>query len=131
MNYSNNQSIFIQIADRICDRVLNGEYQEDTRIPSVRELAVEMEVNPNTVMRTFERLQANEIIYNKRGIGYFISPEAESKIRQMRYNQFVEEVLPAVFKEMSLLGIGPDELTKAYALYISSTNTENHEKKKN
>ena len=103
MNYNTNQSIFIQIAERICDRVLSGNYKADSRIPSVRELAVEMEVNPNTVMRSFERLQA-----------------AEQKIREMRHNQFVEEVLPAVFKEMHLLDVGIDELTKAYTLYIST-----------
>ena len=115
MNYNTNQSIFIQIAERICDRVLSGNYKADSRIPSVRELAVEMEVNPNTVMRSFERLQANEIIYNKRGIGYFVASDAEQKIRE-----FVEEVLPAVFKEMHLLDVGIDELTKAYTLYIST-----------
>lgn len=129
MNYNTNQSIFIQIADRICDRVLSGEYLADSRIPSVREMAVEMEVNPNTVMRSFERLQTNDIIYNKRGIGYFISPEAERKIRQMRHNQFIEEVLPAVFKEMQLLSVGFEELTHAYTLYISTTNTNHHEEK--
>ena len=95
MNYNTNQSIFIQIAERICDRVLS-------------------------VMRSFERLQANEIIYNKRGIGYFVASDAEQKIREMRHNQFVEEVLPAVFKEMHLLDVGIDELTKAYTLYIST-----------
>ena len=107
MNYNTNQSIFIQIADRICDRVLSGNYKADSRIP-------------NTVMRSFERLQANEIIYNKRGIGYFVASDAEQKIREMRHNQFVEEVLPAVFKEMHLLDVGIDELTKAYTLYIST-----------
>ena len=120
MNYNTNQSIFIQIAERICDRVLSGNYKADSRIPSVRELAVEMEVNPNTVMRSFERLQANDIIYNKRGIGYFVASDAEQKIREMRHNQFVEEVLSAVFKEMHLLDVGIDELTKAYTLYIST-----------
>lgn len=79
MNYNTNQSIFIQIAERICDRVLSGNYKADSRIPSVRELAVEMEVNPNTVMRSFERLQANDIIYNKRGIGYFVASDARAK----------------------------------------------------
>lgn len=122
MNYNTNQSIFIQIADRISDRVLSKEYQADDRIPSVRELAVEMEVNPNTVMRSFELLQNNEIIYNKRGIGYFISAEAEQLIRQMRHKQFVKEVLPAVFKEMQLLNISLDELTEAYTLYIATKN---------
>ncbi len=121
MNYTNNQSIFIQIADRICDRILNGDYKADDRIPSVRELGIEMEVNPNTVVRSFERLQANEIIYNKRGLGYFVSPQAEKQIRQMRHNQFMEETLPAIFKEMQLLGIGTDELIRAYNTYTQHT----------
>lgn len=120
MNYTNNQSIFIQIAERISDRILDGSYQADERVPSVRELAVEMEVNPNTVMRSFERLQAHEIIYNKRGIGYFVAYGAGDKIRRMRHNQFVEEVLPALFKEMQLLDVGLEELTAAYALYRAS-----------
>lgn len=120
MNYTNNQSIFIQIAERISDRILDGSYQADERVPSVRELAVEMEVNPNTVMRSFERLQAHEIIYNKRGIGYFVASGAGDKIRRMRHNQFVEEVLPALFKEMQLLDVGLEELTAAYALYRAS-----------
>jgi len=114
MNFNSNQSIFIQIADRICDRVLSGDYKADERIPSVRELAVEMEVNPNTAMRSFERLQSYNIIYIKRGLGYFISGEANDKIREMRQSQFMEEVLPSVFKEMQLLGIKAEELIKAY-----------------
>lgn len=126
MNYSNNQSIFIQIADRISDRILDGTYKADGRIPSVRELAVEMEVNPNTVMRSFERLQTHEVIYNKRGIGYFVAAGADEKIRRMRRNLFVEEALPALFKEMQLLGVGLDELTAAYTLYISRAGTELH-----
>ena len=129
MNYNTNQSIFVQIAERICDRVLSGDYQADARIPSVRELAVEMEGNPNTVMRSYERLQANGIIYNKRGIGYFISPDAEKEIRRMRHNQFVEEVLPSVFKEMHLLGVDLEELANAYNQYSTTINSDNHEKK--
>ena len=129
MNYNTNQSIFVQIAERICDRVLSGDYQADARIPSVRELAVEMEVNPNTVMRSYERLQANGIIYNKRGIGYFISPDAEKEIRRMRHNQFVEEVLPSVFKEMHLLGVDLEELANADNQYSTTINSDNHEKK--
>ena len=115
MNYNTNQSIFVQIAERICDRVLSGDYQADARIPSVRELAVEMEVNPNTVMRSYER--------------FFISPDAEKEIRRMRHNQFVEEVLPSVFKEMHLLGVDLEELANAYNQYSTTINSDNHEKK--
>jgi DNA-binding transcriptional regulator YhcF (GntR family) len=119
MNYPANQSIFVQIADRISDRVLSGEYKAGERIPSIREMAVEMEVNPNTVMRSFERLQTYHVIYNKRGIGYFTSENAEKEIRQMRHNQFIEEILPSVFKEMQLLGVSIEDFTKAYHNYSS------------
>jgi DNA-binding transcriptional regulator YhcF (GntR family) len=114
----------MQIADRICDRILNGRYLPDSRIPSVRELSMEMEVNPNTVMRSFERMQQHGIIYNKRGIGYFISPEAREKIRDLRHFHLMDEVLPSVFKEMTLLGVGPDELTKAFHTYLSTHKNE-------
>jgi DNA-binding transcriptional regulator YhcF (GntR family) len=125
MNYADSQSIFIQIADRICDRVLSGEYGAEDHIPSVRELAVEMGVNPNTAMRSFERLQQHGVIYNKRGIGYFISPTARGKIRKMRNAHFTDQVLPQVFREMELLGVGLDEFSAAYEKYLS----KNKEKK--
>lgn len=122
MNFINNQSIFIQIADRIADRVLNDTYKADERIPSVRELALEMEVNPNTVMRSYERLQNLDIIYNKRGIGYFISADAKEKIMTIRHNEFIQEGLPGIFKEMTLLGIRLEEITQAYTNYLSTQN---------
>ncbi len=121
MNFKESKAIYLQIADRICDEILLGQYREEERIPSVREYAAVVEVNANTVMRSFERLQTHNIIYNKRGIGYFVTDEAESEIRRMRYSQFVTEVLPTVFKEMDLLGIGINELT---AIYNNHTEAE-------
>ena len=76
MEFKDSQAIYLQIADHICEQVLLNKWQPEERIPSVRELAVMLEVNPNTVMRTCELLQQQEIIYNKRGIGYFISNDA-------------------------------------------------------
>ena len=122
MNFNSNQSIFIQIAERICDRILSKEYPADTRIPSVREIAVEMEVNPNTAMRSFERLQANGIIYNKRGIGNFVSSDAGERIRKMRHEHFISEVL-------QLLDIGFDELANAYTSFYQPHKKKNHEEK--
>ncbi|MDR0748070.1 MAG: GntR family transcriptional regulator [Tannerellaceae bacterium] len=124
MNYNANLPIFIQIADRIADRVLSNEYLPDARIPSVRELGVEMEVNPNTVMRSFDWLQSHGIIYNKRGIGYFIAAGAREKVREMRHQAFIGEVLPSLFKEMTLLDIGMDELSEAYKHYLSANKSE-------
>jgi GntR family transcriptional regulator len=73
-----------------------------------------------SIVYRFLQLVISLVFYNKRGIGYFVASDAEQKIREMRHNQFVEEVLPAVFKEMHLLDVGIDELTKAYTLYIST-----------
>ena len=104
------QSIFLQISDTIKDRILSGEYSADERVPSVRELAEQMEVNPNTAMRAVERLQMEGMIYNKRGLGYFVSSNAREEILASRRKKFVEEVVPALFSEMKLLGIGLDTL---------------------
>ena len=73
MNFKESRAIYLQIADRICDDILLGQYEEEWRIPSVREYASIVEVNANTVMRSYEYLQSQEVIYNKRGIGFFCS----------------------------------------------------------
>ena len=70
MNFKEAKAIYLQIADRICDEILLGQYKEEERIPSVREYAAIVEVNANTAMRSFDYLQSQEVIYNKRGIGY-------------------------------------------------------------
>lgn len=106
------QSIFVQIAEGIKDRILSGEYQADERIPSVRDLAVELEVNPNTAMKAFDLLQRDELIYNKRGMGYFVSPEAKAKVVESRKQQLREVTLPALRHELELLGLTLEDLLK-------------------
>ena len=121
MNFNNSKPIFIQITDQVCNRVLSGEYIADERIPSIRDMAIELEVNLNTVNRAYERLQQEEIIYNKRGIGYFISPDALRKIKSMKHCHFLEEVLPAVFKEMILLDLSIEDMVRAFEQYCQAT----------
>jgi DNA-binding transcriptional regulator YhcF (GntR family) len=69
MDFRKQKPIYLQIVDRMSERIVAGEWSEDERVPSVREVAAELGVNPNTVMRTFEYLQNAEIIYNRRGMG--------------------------------------------------------------
>ena len=82
MNFKDNNPIYLQIAERICDEILQGRYSEDDRIPSVREYAAMVEVNANTVVRTFDHLQSLEVIYNKRGLGYFVAKGAIRRLLQ-------------------------------------------------
>lgn len=76
MTFTNDKPIYIQMADLLCDDILAGKFVADDRIPSVREFAVQMEVNTNTAVKTYDMLSRDNIIYNKRGLGYFVSPDA-------------------------------------------------------
>ena len=117
MQFRESQAIYLQIADFVCEKILLKEWKTDERIPAVRELAIQLEVNPNTVMRTYEFLQQQEIIYNQRGIGYFVSPGAIKNAIQYRKNEFMEKDLPQLFRAMYLLDMEPDELKPRFEKY--------------
>ena len=110
MEFRKQIPIYLQIADRLMEQVLAGELKEEDRVPSVRDVAEAMGVNPNTVMRTFEYLQGAEIIYNRRGVGYFVSPDAQQKILEKQRREFIEDDLPIIKQKMRMLGIDLREL---------------------
>ncbi len=112
MEFQNGKSIFLQIADTITDKVVSGEFPAGEKIPSVRELASEMGVNPNTIMRTYSELQAMNIIENQRGIGYFVNPQAPNIILQNKKKEFFSKILPEFLRQAALLGITSDDLKK-------------------
>jgi GntR family transcriptional regulator len=110
MEFRQSQAIYLQIADYVCEKILLEEWKVNEKIPSVRELAMLLEVNPNTVMRTYEFLQQQEIIYNQRGIGFYVAQDAIKNVRLYRKNEFFDKELPVIFRSMYLLNIGMDEL---------------------
>ena len=117
MEFTNHKAIYLQIVDYICEKALVNEWKAGERIPSVRELGVSLEVNPNTAMRSYEYLEANGIIYNKRGIGFFLTDDTLVKIRVLQKELFISESLPTLFKNIYLLKISFDELQKQYKDY--------------
>jgi GntR family transcriptional regulator len=120
MEFNNTQAIYLQIADYVCDKIQLKVWQADQKIPSVRELAVILEVNPNTVMRSYEYLQSQEIIYTRRGMGYFTQVNAAQNILKTRRAQFIGEELPLLFKKMKLLGIPVNDLQAQYQQFINN-----------
>ena len=114
MEFKNNEAIYIQIANYVTDQILMTKWLPDEKIPSVRDLAIELQVNPNTVMRSYEYLQNKEIIYNKRGIGFFVSASAHNAIIQDKRELFIKEELPSLFKSMEVLNVSMDEIREAY-----------------
>ena len=120
MEFNQSQAIYLQIGDYICEQILIGRWNEGDRILSVRELGVALQVNPNTVIRTFEFLQNNEVIFNKRGVGYFVEEKAREKIIAYRRKQFLELDLPVIFKNMDLLGMNFEDIKSHYEEYSKS-----------
>ena len=114
MNFKESKPIYLQIADRIMDEILQDIYPEEARIPSVREYAATVEVNANTVVRSYDYLQTQEIIFNPRGIGYFLSNAAKNAILALRRKVFLDEELPEMFRKIRMLDISMEEITQLF-----------------
>ena len=115
MEFSEPKGIYLQIADQIRERILRGEWKAGERIPSIRELAVELGVNPNTVTRSYQKLVDRELISNQRGRGYFVSDDAAGRALKEMKDEFMREQMPGILRTMKLLGIGPDEVANELA----------------
>jgi DNA-binding transcriptional regulator YhcF (GntR family) len=118
MEFTNNTPIYLQIADYVCDKVLSNEWTAGERVPSVRELGADLQVNPNTVVRTFDFLQNENVIFYKRGIGYFVTEEAIQNIVKLNRADFFEHQLPKVFKTMAALEITFEEVRNYYDQFL-------------
>ena len=109
MEFNAHKPIYLQICSQLYEQILRGELKADDRILSVRDYGIQLGVNPNTIMRSYETMQAAGIIYNKRGIGYFVSENAKELVLNEMKNEFINNELPQVIKKMNLLGITPEE----------------------
>ncbi|MEX0312849.1 GntR family transcriptional regulator [Flagellimonas sp. 2504JD4-2] len=114
MDFDNSKPIYLQIVDFFYENILIKRWTDEERIPSVREVAMMVEVNPNTAIRAFNHLQDLGVIYNKRGIGYFVASDGYTKVLDIKRKEFMEQMLPDVFKKLSLLDISFEELKNVY-----------------
>ena len=121
MNFNDNKPIYLQIADSLMDSIVRGDWPDESRLPSVRDYAIEAGVNPNTVMRTFVWLQQQELIYMKRGIGYFVASNAADRILQMRKEYFFDHEANYFFDRLSSFGISPEQLMNAYTDFLANS----------
>ena|ERR1700744_6199955 len=119
MEFKDNEAIYLQIAAFVCDNILTGKWPAGQKILSVRDLAVALEVNPNTVMRSYEFLQALGIVYNKRGLGLFVAEDGFEKVKAYRKQDFVQQHLPEFFKNIFLLDISMDEIRQQYEDFLA------------
>ena len=125
MEFREPQAIYLQIAEYVCEKILLKIWTTDQKIPSVRELAVDLEVNPNTVMRAYDFLQNREIIYNKRGIGFFIRTDAMSNVMAFRKQEFLEKELQVFLKNIHLLKMDMQDISNYYEEFIKNNYKNN------
>jgi DNA-binding transcriptional regulator YhcF (GntR family) len=130
MEFRDNEAIYLQIAAYVGQNILLGKWPAEQKIPSVRDLAVELQVNLNTVMRSYEFLESLGAIYNKRGLGFFVSPAGHEKIKAYRKERFIQQDLNVFFNNVYLLDIAPEEIMQWYQEF-KQANYESKPDKKN
>lgn len=108
MEFNQNIPIYLQIIDLFKRKIVMNEYQPGQKIESVRELALKLEVNPNTVQRALSELERMGIVKSERTIGRFISMD-ETLMKQMR-EEIINEKMDSLLNELSDMGLGVDEL---------------------
>jgi GntR family transcriptional regulator len=119
MEFRDNEAIYLQIAGLVCENILMGKWMAGQKILSVRDLAVELEVNPNTVMRSYDLLQELKIVNNRRGQGLFVAEDGLEKAVAWRKQNFMQQYLPEFFKNIYLLGISIEEMRNQYEAFVS------------
>lgn len=112
MEYNEHKPIYLQNVDLMQEKIVRGEWAEEERIPSVREMGALVGVNPNTIVRSYQLLESQEIIYNKRGMGYFVKYGAVERIKENVKKEFVNNELPQFKAKAEMLGISKEELIK-------------------
>ena len=124
MNFKEGLTIYAQMAERLSDEILQGRYAADEKIPGVREYSALLEVNVNTAIKAYDLLSSRGIIYNRRGLGYFVSPNAREIILQARREEFMQDVLPDFLRRMHQLGVSIETVEAAYRDYLDAADTE-------
>jgi GntR family transcriptional regulator len=120
MEFSNHQAIYLQIVDYACEQILLKNWPAEEKIPSIRDLAMELQVNPNTVQRSYDFMQELGIISNKRGVGIFVEKDAVKKVMVYKKSEFTRNALPPFFKNMHLLKMDIKELEGLFNHYLKS-----------
>jgi GntR family transcriptional regulator len=133
MEFRDNEPIYLQIAAYVGQNILLRKWQADQKIPSVRDLAMELQVNLNTVLHAYEFLESQGVIYIKRGLGNFVASDGQEKVKAYRKERFIQQDLPVFFTNVYLLGISQEEILQRYEQFslhanISKTSTDDENK---
>lgn len=122
LDFGNDRSIYLQIAESIEDDILSGALEEEQQIPSTNQMAVLFKINPATAGKGIGMLTDEGILYKKRGIGMFVAEGARARIVGKRRKDFYANFVAGLMREAKNLGISREELIE-----MIRSGGENHE----
>lgn len=108
--FDDHSPIYRQIATRIKDDILSGALAEDSQVMSTNQYAAAYRINPATAAKGLRELLDEEILYKRRGIGMFVSPDARAKLRKQHRDRFFTDVVDPMVAEAQTIGIGLDDV---------------------
>lgn len=112
MEFNTNSSIYLQIADTVKRKILSGEWKSGDKVPPVRELALEMGVNPNTVQRAVALLESEGLLYTERTSGRYVTTD-KSIVEEIRQKLTVSEV-EKFMETMRGIGYNDNEISELF-----------------
>lgn len=107
IDFRGGEPVYIQLKERLRDYIISGVFKPDERMPSVRELASGLSVNPNTIQRAYRELEEGGYIYTVSGRGSFAA--SGEQVYKKRCDE-LKNALAQTVKELAFLGIGEQEL---------------------
>jgi GntR family transcriptional regulator len=109
--FDDRSPIYLQIANGIKDEVVSGTLKEDEQVMSTNQYAAFYQINPATAAKGFAQLVDEGVLYKKRGIGMFVSPDARERLRSQRRARFFADVVDPMLTEARMVGVSVDEIT--------------------
>lgn len=120
IKFDNNIPIYLQIMNMVKKQIIRGEIKEGDKIPSVREFAEMLQINPNTIQRTFQELEREGIVITKRGMGRYVTEDSE-KIMEVK-QEMSKEIITNFLNGMKSLGFEEEEILKIVLKEIKKEN---------
>lgn len=116
MEFNNNSPIYLQIIDSIKQNIIVGKLKAGQKMPSVRELAGKLKVNPNTIQRVYQELDREKITFTKRGMGTYLTDE--EKIIESLKEEISGKIIQDFIKGMNKLGFSDKKIVSTLQAYL-------------
>ncbi|MFW5976545.1 MAG: GntR family transcriptional regulator [Bacillota bacterium] len=110
INYDTSRPIYKQIMEYIIRKLANGKLKPGEKLPSQRELAEELKVNPNTIQRAYREMEIQDIVETRRGVGTFVT-DSRSKIQKVS-KELSRKIITDFIKQMYSMGFNDDQIIK-------------------